>query len=249
MGASRSEGWGVGVPITKYSDLPSSVSAARNKYCQEEEWRRLQALQELQLAAVGMSGRERESSSAEAAQQEEGFLVPHVGVPPYHGGTEDTDPLQGRRVLREWQADASLIRSGPLDDLPLVFVPLVRRVGADGPADVLTVDISLEPPRREIIAVVFEDVQDACALVALLGHTTGFTTADGVQRSVVGMPPQTAAENAEKAGAEIVCYCTGFAAKARVRVGCELRDVLDAMAGARRAAQIEELRSRGTDSK
>jgi hypothetical protein len=188
-------------------------------------------------AAAGVS---RGSVRAMAAPREEGLLLPNADASPLHG----EDPLQGRRVLQDWQANASLVRSLPLEDLPLVFVPLVRRVGADGPADVLTVDISLEPPRRDLIAVVFEDVHDACALVALLGHTSGYTTADGVQRSVVGMPPQTAVENAAKAGAAVVCYAAGFAAKARVRVGCELRDVLDAIAGARRAAQIEEIRQR-----
>ena len=164
------------------------------------------------------------------------------------GGPSLPDALRGRRVLRPFETDATLVFAAPLASLQLVYVPLVRRAASSSPADVLSLDISLEEGHRDVIAVVFEDLHDACALVALLGHTSGFTTADGVQRSVVGMPPAAALENAGRQRAEVVCFRKGFARKARVRVGCELRDVLDAMAGARRAAQVEGWATREAES-
>jgi hypothetical protein len=86
--------------------------------------------------------------------------------------------------------------------------------------------------------VCFADAHDARALTAMLGGCDGFRSDQGVARTVAGMPPRVAAEDAAVQHAELLCFRQGFAGKVGVRVGADIDVVLRCMAGARWASQI-----------
>jgi hypothetical protein len=161
---------------------------------------------------------------------------------PLLGGAADAaaaaEEEEPQRILTGSEADAALIQVNPVR---VVFVPLIeqRLVSGSGAPEMLTLDVSADPAARDIIAVVFADQHDARALVAMLGSTPGFRVDDGVRRTVVGMPPAVAMEEALEQGAQVICFRRGFAAQAGVRVGADLKKVLSTMAGSRWAALIE----------
>ena len=197
-------------------------------------------------AAGGSSSAEQEAASAEAAAAGATVLPPEdvaglrvIGTAADAAAAVEESADDAPRLLRAAEADASLVVVDAETALDVVYVPMVRAPPPADPApQMLTLDVSLEAGSRDVVAVVFAGRSDAAALVALLGGAAGFTVADGVARTVVGMPPSVAAAEASAQGAALLCFQEGFAKKVGVRVGGHLDGVLSAMAGSRWAALV-----------
>ena len=89
-----------------------------------------------------------------------------------------------------------------------------------------------------LLQVCFCDQTDARALVAALASAPGFADSDGVQRTVVGMPPHVAYSDARAQGAELLCFKPGFRQKANVTANTDISKILSVIAGSRWAAQV-----------